>query len=234
MRATTGAIERINMDDAGRCEFKTIEDVPPVGICGSGLIDLLAEMFTHNIIDRKGNLQVEVSPDRIREGEDGREYVVVERDRTGDHRDITITEVDIQSILRSKAAVYAATALLLRTVGMDWNDMKRIYIAGGFGNYLDIRKAILLGLLPDISVDRFVFIGNGSLSGARTVLLSDGMRQLAHEVYKRLTYVELSVSRDFFDEFSSAMFIPHTDLEQFPSVKKMVNVARGMSASDQA
>ena len=151
---------------------------------------------------------------------------MVPGEETGDRRDITITEVDIQSILRSKAAVYAATALLLRTVGMDFTDMDRIFIAGGFGNYLDIRKAILLGLMPDISVDRFSFIGNGSLSGARMVLLSDGMREIAHDVYRKLTYVELSVNRDFFDEFSSAMFIPHTDLERFPSVKKLVSVMR--------
>ena len=226
MRATAGAIERIEFDKDGVIEYSTIGNVTPTGICGSGLIDLLAELFIHNLIDRKGNLQKEAAPERIRMGDDGLEYVVVKREKTANNRDITITEVDIQSIIRSKAAVYAATALLLQTAGMDFDDMDNIYIAGGFGNYIDLRKAILLGLLPDVSVDRFVFIGNGSLTGARMVLMSNGMKAKADEIYKKLTYVELSVNKDFFDEFSSASFIPHTDLERFPSVKKMINVLK--------
>ncbi len=226
MRATTGAIERIEFDENGLIRYSTIGDAAPTGICGSGLIDLLAELFTHNMIDRKGNLQTEAAPDRIRMGNDGLEYVVVKREKTANNRDITISEVDIQSIIRSKAAVYAATALLLDTAGMDFNDMDKIYIAGGFGNYIDLRKAILLGLLPDVSVDRFVFIGNGSLTGARMVLMSNDMKAKADEIYQKLTYVELSVNKDFFDEFSSASFIPHTDLERFPSVKKMINVLK--------
>jgi len=167
-----------------------------------------------------------MDPRRIRNGNDGPEYVVVEKGATGNNTDIVITEVDIQSIIRSKAAVYAATALLLRTVNMDFDDMDKIYIAGGFGNYIDLRKAILLGLLPDMSVDKFVFIGNGSLTGARTVLLSGDMKERAAEINKKLTYVELSVNKDFFDEFSSASFIPHTELERFPSVKKIITVLK--------
>ena len=225
MRATTGAIEQIDINPTG-LDYKTIGNVAPVGICGTGLIDLLAELFTRNLIDRKGNLQQEMDPCRIRKGNDGPEYVVVEKGATGNNTDIVITEIDIQSIIRSKAAVYAATALLLRTVNMDFDDMDKIYIAGGFGNYIDLRKAILLGLLPDMSVDKFVFIGNGSLTGARTVLLSGEMKERAAEINKKLTYVELSVNRDFFDEFSSASFIPHTDLERFPSVKKIITVLK--------
>ncbi len=226
MRATTGAIEQIDINPSGDSDYKTIGNVPPVGICGSGLIDLLAELFTHNLIDRKGNLQKEVNPQRIRNGNDGLEFVVVEKGSTGNNTDIVITEIDIQSIIRSKAAVYAATALLLKTVNLDFDDMDKIYIAGGFGNYIDLRKAILLGLLPDMSVDKFVFIGNGSLTGAKTVLLSCEMMDRAAEINKKLTYVELSVNKDFFDEFSSASFIPHTDLERFPSVKKIVTVLK--------
>lgn len=226
MRATTGAIEQIDINPSGEPDYKTIGNVAPVGICGSGLIDLLAELFTQNLIDRKGNLQQEMDPRRNRNGNDGAEYVVVEKGATGNNTDIVITEVDIQSIIRSKAAVYAATALLLRTVNLDFDDMDKIYIAGGFGNYIDLRKAILLGLLPDMSVDKFVFIGNGSLTGARTVLLSSEMKERAAEINKKLTYVELSVNKDFFDEFSSASFIPHTDLERFPSVKKIITVLK--------
>ncbi|MDP6156799.1 MAG: ASKHA domain-containing protein [Candidatus Thermoplasmatota archaeon] len=226
MRATTGAIEQIDINPGSGPDYKTIGNVAPVGICGSGLIDLLAELFTHNLIDRKGNLQQEVDPRRIRKGNEGAEYVVVEKSATGNSTDIVITEIDIQSIIRSKAAVYAATALLLRTVNMDFDDMDKIYIAGGFGNYIDLRKAILLGLLPDMSVDKFVFIGNGSLTGAKTVLLSRDMKEQAADINKKLTYVELSVNKDFFDEFSSASFIPHTDLEQFPSVKKIITVLK--------
>ena len=229
MRATTGAIERLDISTEGVTEYKTIGNAPPVGICGSGLIDLLAELFSNNLIDRKGNLQQERAPDRIRLGVDGMEYVVVNGEHAADHRDIIITEVDIQSIIRSKAAVYAATSLLLRSVGMDFDQIDKIYIAGGFGNYIDLRKAILLGLLPDVSVDKFVFIGNGSLTGARTILLSKGMKTHADEAYRKLTYVELSVNKDFFDEFSSACFIPHTDLERFPSVKKIVCVLKNNS-----
>lgn len=248
MRASIGAIEKIALNVVPNGDekdinvfYKTIGDVKPKGICGSGLIDLLAEMFVHGIIDKGGNIN-DLSSPRIRDGTEGKEFVVAWAEETSLGRDliaqrkedgeivmkesegknIVITEADIKNILRTKAAVYASCSVLLKSMNKTFEDLDRIYIAGGFGNYIDLKKAILLGLFPDVPHGKYDFIGNGSLGGSRLALLSRIMREEAYRVYKMMTYIELSVNNMFYNEFTSALFLPHTDLSLFPSVSEIL------------
>jgi len=216
-RAMYGAIERIWIDDS-KVHYSTIGNVRPKGICGSGLIELVAELFSNGIIDRVGKIQPDKNNIRIQVGSSGRQFVVAFKGETAINKDIVITDVDIQNILRTKAAVYASSNVLLKTFGYKFTDLTDVFIAGSFGNYLDIKKAITIGLLPDLPLDVFKFIGNGALGGARMVLLSKSMQDKAEEVVANMTHIELSVNSMFFKEFTSALFIPHTEIDQFPSI----------------
>lgn len=218
MRATEGAIEdvRINRKTL-EPEIKVIGDTVPIGICGSGMIDVVAEMFLTGILNQKGKLQQGVSK-RIREGEDGLEFVVYSQDG----RDIVLTEPDIENIIRAKAAIYAGFSILLKEVGYTFDDIHKVYIAGGFGKFLDIEKAVILGMLPDVSREKFEYMGNTSITGAYLCAISRKMREEAEEIARKMTYLELSVSRSFMDEYVSALFIPHTNIDAFLSVKELM------------
>jgi len=216
-RAMYGAIERIWIDDA-KVHYSTIGNVRPKGICGSGLIELVAELFSNGIIDRVGKIQSDKNNIRIQVGSSGSQFIVAFKHETAINKDIMITDVDIQNILRTKAAVYASSNVLLKTFGYKFTDLTDVFIAGSFGNYLDIKKAVTIGLLPDLPLDIFKFIGNGALGGARMVLLSKSMQNKAEEVVANMTHIELSVNSMFFKEFTSALFIPHTEIDQFPSI----------------
>ncbi len=219
MRATEGAIESVKIDrESLEPEIGVIGDSAPIGICGSGMIDAVTEMFLSGIIDQRGKFNPDAKTDRIREGDDGLEYVIFSRDG----RDIVLTQVDIENIVRAKAAIYAGVSMLLKEVGFPFEMIERVYIAGGFGNYIDVEKAIVMGMLPDIPRERFRFMGNTSVAGAYLCLLSEKMRREAERVASMMTYIELSVKGGYMDEFMSAMFLPHTEMEQFPSVKAML------------
>jgi len=236
MRAGDGAIEKVSLK--GGVEYSTIGKVRPKGICGSGLIDLLAQLFLTGVLDKKGHLQ---PSERVRDGEFGKEYVLVyskdvERDgydvkatgmsccptdKVERRRDITVTEEDIANIVRTKASLYAAAEVLLDTAGIDFTDLERVYIAGGFGHHIDLDNAVAIGLLPDLPRERFTFLGNASLDGAKLCLLSQEKREEALAAHRAMTYVELSTDQRFFDRFSSASFLPHTDLSRFPSIEQI-------------
>lgn len=218
MRATEGAIEDVRINGTTlEPEIKVIGDVSPIGICGSGMIDAISEIFLTGILDQKGNLHREVS-DRVREGEDGLEFVIYSQD----NREVVLTTPDIENIIRAKAAIYAGFSTLLKEVGFTFDDIHKIYIAGGFGQFLDVEKAIILGMLPDIPREKFEFLGNTSIKGAYLCTLSRRMRQEAEEIAEKMTYLELSVSRSFMDEFVSGLFIPHTHTDDFPSVEALM------------
>jgi uncharacterized 2Fe-2S/4Fe-4S cluster protein (DUF4445 family) len=223
MRATAGAIEAVKIDkNTFEPEITVIGGGAPVGICGSGMVDAISDMFLTGILDQKGKFIANKS-NRVRSGEDGLEYVFFSGDSV--HKDIVLTEVDIENIMRSKAAIYAGVTTLLSEAGFPVDAIEKVYIAGGFGNYLNIEKAIILGMLPDIAKERFVFIGNASISGAYLCLLSEELRREAEKIASMMTYIELSVSRSFMDEYMSALFLPHTDMEQFPTVAKLMGTA---------
>ena len=222
MRAMEGAIDRIRVNDDLSTTYHVIGEAAPMGICGSGLIDLVSEMYAHGIIDRKARIQ-DSANDRIRGSESGNVYVVEQRQRLakGAPADLVVTEPDLQNLLRTKAAIYGACAVLLRKTGETVDKLSRIYIAGGFGYHLDIERAISIGMFPDVPREKYTFIGNGALGGARLALLSRKRRQEAMDVFGKMTYLELSVDNEFYNEFSSSLFIPHTDLSLFPSAGRL-------------
>ena len=218
MRAMEGAIDRIRVNEDLSTSYHVLGDRKPVGVCGSGLIDLVAEMYCRGVIDRKARIQ-EIISDRIRATDSGREYVVEKRSELakGATNDLVVSDADLQNLLRTKAAIYGACSTLLRKMGETIENVSSIIIAGGFGYHLDVGRAIWIGMFPDAPQDRYRFIGNGSLGGARLALLSAKRRKEMLDIFDKMTYLELSVDNDFYAEFSSSLFIPHTDIRKFPS-----------------
>ncbi|KLU67772.1 CDP-6-deoxy-L-threo-D-glycero-4-hexulose-3-dehydrase reductase [Desulfosporosinus acididurans] len=220
MRAMPGAIERVVIDpDTLDVSLKVIGKCLPVGICGSGLVDCVAKLLIVGIIDRAGNFQLGHSSgsERLRATADDKEFVLAWAHQAGGKKDVVITENDVKNIIRAKGAVYAGIRSLLNMVAVDIEMISRIVIAGGFGNYLNVHDSIQIGLLPDLEPERFEFIGNSSVKGARLALLSQAAWREAEELGRKMTYVELSVGATFMDEYVSALFLPHTDLSLFPS-----------------
>ncbi len=219
MRATHGAIEYIEIgDDIEQVSYDVIGGGAPSGICGSGLICLLGQLLIRGIVDQMGRFNMELSTDRLVQLENTRGFVLERGERTASGADLAITELDIENLMRTKAAIYAACALILGNVGLDWGTISRVYIAGGFGRYLKIEEAILIGLLPDLPYDRFTYIGNSALTGAYIALLSHHRRQKLAEVAGKMTYIDLSSDSRYMDSYLGAMFLPHTDIALFPSV----------------
>ncbi|OGS57215.1 MAG: hypothetical protein A3K60_05950 [Euryarchaeota archaeon RBG_19FT_COMBO_56_21] len=218
MRAMDGAIDKIRVDDDLSTAYHVLGERTPIGICGSGLIDLVAEMYCRGIIDRKARIQ-DLQTDRVRLSDSGREYVVERKERMGGTAvsDLVINDADLQNLLRTKAAIYGACSTLLKKMGEDLNAVSSIVIAGGFGYHLDVARAIMIGMFPDVPQEKYRYIGNGSLGGARMALLSAKKREEMNEIFNKMTYLELSVDTDFYTEFSSSLFIPHTDISKFPS-----------------
>lgn len=218
MRATAGAIEEVAIDrETFEPSVIAIGGKRPVGICGSGLIDLLAGLFLAGVVDRKGKIHLDIATPRVRTGDGGPEYVLVwERDAGGD-TDIVITEVDIDNLMRAKAAVFAAITVLLDSIDTPVDALERVLIAGAFGKHLDARKAMLIGLLPELPDDKFVFIGNGSLWGAHMSSLSRSTIAEVQSTAKRMTYLDLSTNNKFMDGYVAALFLPHTNPVLFPS-----------------
>ncbi len=223
MRATRGAIEEvwINKNDL-EPSYRVIGDVPPQGMCGSALINLLAELFITGVIDKAGNVNADVETPRVRMGESGPEYVVVWADETAAGvGDIVLAKSDIDNLLRAKAAIYAGFDVLATAVGVDLADVSEILIGGNFGKYIDVEKAIQIGLLPDADWDKFHFLGNTAVRGAYMALLSRSARSQITAIADMMTYLELSADNTFYDVFTSALFLPHTDWDRFPSVKAL-------------
>lgn len=219
MRATKGAIEEVWIN--GRTfqpTFRVIGGGKPRGLCGSGLISLLAEMFITGVIDKAGNLNLSSGSDRIRSGAHGSEYVIAWGAETHAGDDIVITHVDIDNLLRAKAAIYAGFSVLAESVGVPLGSVEQVLIGGSFGKYINVEKAVQIGLLPDMPWDRFKFLGNTSVLGAYYGLLDKNLRMRISEIAQKMTYIELSADNTFYDAFMSAMFLPHTDLSKFPTV----------------
>jgi len=218
MRAMNGAIERVEIEPGSfEVKIKTIGGYPPIGICGSGLIDTIAKLRHSGLIDRTGQF-MDVETPRLRQTDDGPEFVLAWAAETENGKDIVITENDIKNLIRSKGAVYAGIQSLLKTVELPLEVIDKIRIAGGFGNYLNVPDAVEIGLLPDLPPEKYEFVGNTSIKGAQLVLLAKEAYQEAVQIGRAMTYIELSVGNIFMDEFVSACFLPHTDLSLFPSL----------------
>ena len=235
MRATKGAIEDFSLDPVTwEPMLITVGGAKPRGICGSGLLTMVALMFEMGVIDNSGKFNRALGAKRIRAGHQGIwEYVLVWREDTGIDRDITLSELDIENLIRAKGAIYSGCMTLLTEVGLRMEDIERIILAGGFGSYIDLEKAMTLGLLPEIDPERVVFIGNGSLLGARMCSLTNRIRKDVVEVTKKMTNFELSETPSYMTNYVAAMFIPHTEIEKFPRLQNRLEERKKLMASNQ-
>ena len=233
MRATEGAIEDFSIDPITLEPMNiTIGNVRPKGICGSGLIIAVATMFEMGIIDNRGKFDRDLDTDRIRVVDDICEYVLAWADETQIDRDVVLTEPDIENLIRAKGAMYSGCMTLLEEVGLSVHDLDRIIMAGGFGSYVDLEKAMTIGLLPEIDPERVMFIGNGSLMGARMSSLTNRIRKDVVEVTKKMTNFELSETSSFMDKYVAALFLPHTDMNQFPKLKARLKSRKALKNSN--
>jgi uncharacterized 2Fe-2S/4Fe-4S cluster protein (DUF4445 family) len=228
MRATKGAIEEIWVNgETGEPTYRVIGNVKPQGICGSGLISLLAELFLTGIVDKAGHVNLTAPTTRVREGAHGPEYVVTWAEDSGTGHDIALTNVDIDNLLRAKAAIYAGFTVLADSVGVPFDTIEQVFVGGSFGKYINVEKAVQIGLLPDMPWDRFYFLGNTSVRGSYRALLDRDERARIKDIANRMTYIELSADNTFYDAFTSALFLPHTDLSRFPTVQAAIAEKEG-------
>ncbi len=229
--ATSGAIQDFDVNPVTlEPALHTIGGERPRGICGSGLINIIAGLLEAGAIGQNGKFNTDLKTSRIRKGDDGHEYVLARADETETGRDIVITEVDIDNLIRAKAAMYAGCQTLAKSVGISLSDMEQVIIAGAFGSHIDIARSITIGLLPDIPRERFIFVGNGSLTGARLTSFSTDLLDDARKVAMMMTNLELSERVDFMNNYVAALFLPHTNTDEFPSVfRRLAGLAESKS-----
>jgi len=219
MVAQDGAIEECKIDAATlEPSLRVIGQVRPRGICGSGLISALAGLFECEVLLANGKFKREARNPRLRRGILGIEYVLSWAAQNDTGKDIMLSEADIDNLLRAKAAIYAGYETLRQNVGISPDEIDRVYVTGGFGHHLDLENAITIGLLPDLPRYRFIFMGNGSLSGARLAVLSQNVLTAAAKTARRVTPLELAEQPDYMARYTAALFLPHTDAAYFPSV----------------
>ena len=206
IRAQAGAIDHVALGPDGRAACTTIGGEKAKGLCGSGLIDAVAQLFRAGQLDRTGTLR------------HGESFLVMPGGETADGQPITLDQADIANFLRTKAAMYAAVDLALNRVGLSRTDLDRVYLAGAIANYIDVEEAITIGLLPDLPLDRFVPLGNASLEGAQLCLIHRQAREDLQSLAAKVAYLELNAEPEFMDRFAAALFLPHTDERHFPSL----------------
>ncbi len=227
MRANPGAIERITIDPFTLDPtFSTINNIKPKGITGSGLIDILAELISACVIDRTGRINTSIKNPRIRTGSHFPEFVIALAAETDIGKDIVITENDIKNLIMSKASIHAACVTLMKEAGVSRNDIATIYFAGAFGNYINKKNATIIGLIPEIDIDRIKNIGNGAVTGANLALINRRERKTLDVIAGKIGYIELNAEPSFMDDYTSSTFLPHTDLSLFPMVQALLESCR--------
>ena len=227
MRAAAGAIEDVSINPLTLEPMNiTIGNTRPLGICGSGLLVLVAGLFEQGVIDHSGKFSRNLDSDRIREGRSGYEYVLVWARESGTGRDIALNEVDIENFIRAKAAIYAGVKTLVEEVGLTVSDLQQIILAGGFGSYIDLDAAMTVGLLPEVDAERILYVGNGSLMGAWMSQMSNHIRKDVVDVVRRMTSFELSEVSQFKDQYIASHFLPHTDISLFPVLHERLRKMR--------
>ncbi|MBW1894378.1 MAG: DUF4445 domain-containing protein [Deltaproteobacteria bacterium] len=227
MRAAKGAIEDFSIDPVTYEPMTmTIGNVRPKGICGSGLIIMVAVMFEMGVINNQGKFNRDLETPRIRKTDDVWEYVITWENESQIDRDVVLTEIDIDNLIRAKGAIFSGCQTLLEEVGLSIEGIDRIFLAGGFGSYVDLEKAMVIGLLPEIDPDKVTFVGNGSLMGAKMSSLTNRIRKDVGEVTQMMTNFELSETASYMDKYMGALFLPHTDMNLFPKLKKRLEERR--------
>ena len=221
MRASTGAIENFQIHPQTYDPMiVTIGRIKPSGICGSGLISIVSELLEAKVIDQQGKFNRNLDHPRIREGREGWEYVLAWGQDSLIGEDIVITEVDLDNLMRAKGAMYAGYQTLLDSVGLSFDDLDRVIMAGNFGAYIDLEKAICIGLLPDVDRDKFFYLGNASMLGCQISLSDVDRFRERVEVRQLITNLELAENNEFMSYYMASLFLPHTDMSLFPSVRE--------------
>ncbi len=230
MRATKGAIEDFSIDPLTLEPMNiTIGGVRPKGICGSGLITIVATLFEMGVIDNRGKFNRDLNTPRIREKDGIWEYVLAWASESQIDRDVVLTEPDIDNLIRAKGAMFSGCQTLLEDVGLGMENIDHIILAGGFGSFVDLEKAMTIGLLPEIDPEKVTFIGNGSLMGAKMSSLTNRIRRDVVEVREKMTNFELSETQSYMDHYIAALFLPHTDINLFPKLKARMEARRKVS-----
>ena len=220
MNAASGVIDRVRINSTRQYfEFTTIEDQPPLGICGSGLIDLAAQLYLSGRVDIRGKFIADTCGENLKEMDEIPYLVIVPGEKSATGSDLTISQVDLDSLIRSKAAMYTILETIAESVGVGFDQLETFYVAGTFGAFIDPQSAITIGMIPDLPLERYRTLGNSSLEGASMMLTGQGDLATIDRIRDRITYLELNVNQAFMNRFSAAKFIPHTNLDLFPSVK---------------
>jgi uncharacterized 2Fe-2S/4Fe-4S cluster protein (DUF4445 family) len=223
MRAGPGAIEHVEIDpESGTLTYTTVDNGPAAGICGSGMIDLMAGLYLARIIDIRGKFRSRPPETPLRNNlignTENKAFTIVPAERSAHGRPVLLTQVDLDALMRSKAAMYSILTTLINQVGLTFDELDRIFVAGAFGKHIAPRQAIILGMLPDLDLSTYRPVGNSSLAGSAALLLDINARKRSLQVAKKITYIELNVNQEFMIRFSGSRFIPHTDRTLFPSV----------------
>ncbi len=220
MTAGPGVIDRVYTDpETGLFSVGTIEGLPPRGICGSGVIDLAATLFLSGMIDIRGKFVPEACKGKLKEKDGLKRFVLVPADASAEGIELSISQTDIDSLIRSKAAMYTILETISSYVGISLSELSTFYVAGTFGSLINPRSAITIGMMPDLPEGTYKSIGNSSLEGAAMILKDCRLMDEIDAIRNSITYIELNVNQDFMNRFSAARFIPHTNLSLFPSLK---------------
>ena len=220
MMAGPGAIDKIIIDRvSGDIHFNTIGGGAPAGICGSGLIDLAAQLFLSGMIDLTGKFDENACSGRLIEIDGVKNLIVVRGSEAEGVKELYINQTDINALIRSKAAMYTILNTITGMANININEIDKFYIAGTFGAYIDPVSAISIGMIPDLPFEKYVSVGNTSIEGVCMALLSSENLKEIYRIRDMITYIELNVNQEFMNRFSAAKFIPHTDRSLFPSVK---------------
>ncbi|NVM54154.1 MAG: DUF4445 domain-containing protein [Candidatus Helarchaeota archaeon] len=217
MRAASGAIEKIQIDPKTfECKYQTIDNTSPRGICGSGIVDIVAEMLKVGIMNLTGKMNKSIKSNKLRYGSDGYEFVLVEANETSIGNDITITQRDIRQLTLAKAAMHTGCVILMDELGVNEADIDKVFIAGAFGNYIDVKNARIIGMYPEITLSKVEIVGNAAGTGARMALLSKKMRTIAETISQQVKYVELAVKENFQNVYLNSTYFPYADLSKYP------------------
>ena len=216
MMAQQGAIEKVFIED-GAIRYDVIGGGLPDGICGSGIIDLIAVLLEKGVINRSGKL-IEGSDPAVQVEKGHGKFVLVKKRETLKGREISIFQEDIDNVITAKAAIFAATKILLERLDLKFSDVKKLFVAGGFGSYINLKNAVAIGLFPDLPISNILYVGNTSIWGAKLATFSSEAHEMLRDISKRTTYYDLMGTDDYVDQFKQAMFLPHTNIELFPSV----------------
>jgi uncharacterized 2Fe-2S/4Fe-4S cluster protein (DUF4445 family) len=223
MRAATGAIEKVTIDpNTFAVRYWTVDDAKPCGICGSAMVDILAEMLKAGVIDVMGMMNRNLASERLRAGPAGLEFVLAYKDETATAEDIVFTQKDIMEIQLAKAAIHTGTVTLMRKKGVVEADVDILFIAGAFGSYIDPENARIIGMYPEIPLEKVRVVGNAAGTGARMALASKVSRAAAEEISGKVKYVELAGEASFQAEYLNSYALPHADLSKYPQTSEIL------------